>query len=693
MVKKKKKIKKNNSPTKARNKKLKKPENDSLDKELVIDSGEETVDKELVIDLGEETIEVPEFSKKDLPTKKKSSKKLKQEKEEITEWSMDEMKQEIDETRKDDKQIEKELNEIYGVEDGTMPDMKSFEEKKRSPWLMASFVLIISCLVLGLVAWLGFFVFQPQTRFSEEDVILTVSGEEEITSGQEVTYRIRYNNDQNVPLAKVLLQIRYPEGFVFDRAEPEPTGDGNDEWTLGSLEEHASGYIDIFGKMYGSLEEKQSFRAFLNYIPSNFSSEFQKVNTLSVLVQDSPVIMTIDSPKEVSIGTESEFVIKLENKGTSSTENLALLIEPGEGFSIKSGEPRADDENQYKWTIDEIEDTQEIKITGVFGETVGDSDKGAITFKLLSWKDSDMDGDGYVIQEILQEVDISRTEVSVGMVINGTISDFSVQPGDVLNVSLVIRNNGGEPIKNIKARTILDGPSSDSKSILNWAEITDEADGWVVGEQLSSKIRRGTIEWTGSKVPKLYQLNPGDEVIIDFSLPVKDSEIIHLIDFTNYEITASVVLDYFKGDEEKELSGDEMKILINSDASIAVQDEIDGVGSGTEKHNITWIVENTFHELKDIRVEADLFGDVEFLEDSTILPAGKVEYDEAKKKIVWVVDSMPTSLDILALQMVLSLVPNPSQTNLTSKVRFTATDVITGETITLVGDEVLLNGE
>ena len=36
---------------------------------------------------------------------------------------------------------------------------------------------------------------------------------------------------------------------------------------------------------------------------------------------------------------------------------------------------------------------------------------------------------------------------------------------------------------------------------------------------------------------------------------------------------------------------------------------------------------------------------------------------------------------------------NPSQTNLSSKVRFTATDTVTEEVITLVGDEVLLNVE
>jgi hypothetical protein len=631
------------------------------------------------------------FVKKDLKKKKRKGAIVdKPEEKEPVEKKSEETPLVFNGARKNDQEIEAELNEIYSNGDGTMPDMSNFEKKKHNRLFTAVATLVISCLFLAAVAWAGFFMFQPQSRFSEEDVILSVSGDEEVIAGQETHYRVRYRNAQNVPLAKVSLQVRYPEGFVFERAEPVPTNDKNDEWILNSLEEQASGYIDVWGKMYGDLEKKQSFRVFLNYIPSNFSAEFQKVATLSTQVMDSPVSLSVVGPAQASVGGETELTVVLENKNSSSTENLALVMEPGDYFTIKSSEPKADEGNQYQWSIAKLEGKREIKISGVFGETLNE-EKAKIIFKLLSWKDGDRSVEGYVIQNFTQETAISKTEVSANLVINGTVSNFSIQPAEVLNSSVVIKNNGGSVIKNISARVVFDAPAAGNKSLLKWESLADEADGKIVGEQISTGVRRGSIEWTSRQVPALGSLDPGEEVIIDFSLPLKSAEDIDLTDFVGYEIMSGVEIKYEKDNEQKILSSNQIKLLVNSDVTVGVQDE-KSMASGKTKHEVTWIVNNSFHELKDIVVEADLYGDISWQASDLVVPAGEASYDTEKQKVTWRVGSMPTSLDVLALQFAVVINrENPSQTNLASKVRFTAIDVVTGETITIAGDEVLLN--
>ena len=103
---------------------------------------------------------------------------------------------------------------------------------------------------------------------------------------------------------------------------------------------------------------------------------------------------------------------------------------------------------------------------------------------------------------------------------------------------------------------------------------------------------------------------------------------------------------------------------------------------------------NHFHELENIKLEADIYGDIEWHEDDLVVGAGEIVYNEENKKLIWNIDTMPTALDIIALQFGVTLrSQNPTQTNFTSKVIFEATDTITGEQILMTGKEILLNAE
>ena len=77
--------------------------------------------------------------------------------------------------------------------------------------------------------------------------------------------------------------------------------------------------------------------------------------------------------------------------------------------------------------------------------------------------------------------------------------------------------------------------------------------------------------------------------------------------------------------------------------------------------------------------------------DQVTAPAGEAKFDDKTKKLVWTIPTMPTSVDVLALQFPIILQSkNSTQTNLTSKVKVQATDTVTGQSIIKVGDEVLL---
>lgn len=588
----------------------------------------------------------------------------------------------------EDVKIEKELEAIYRNGDGSMPDMADFEKKPRRSLLRALLVLLFTCVFFGAVVWAGFFIFQPQSKFNENDVILEITGDEQIQAGQLAHYRIRYRNAQSVPLNKANLEARYPDGFIFKEASQTAMNEKNDTWALGAISSQFGGYIDIYGYLYGNFGQKQSLRVFLNYYPSNFSSEFQKVAIFNSEIIGSPVEMEVTAPSEVAAGAEVEFTVAL-TKPQEPVKNLALVMEPGGNFNKTSSTLKSDKDNQYQWNFIELSDKQEIKIRGAFNPT---EEKVEVKFRLLGWKDDNRQEDGYVFVEKTTTLAVLKTELSANLAINGSVADFTVKPGETLTTSMVLKNAGGTALKNLQARLVFETPSFNNRSILDWQQLQDSADGIVTGEQVNAQTRRGIITWTAKQIKALARLDPNKEINIDLSIPIKGAKDTDLTQFISYLASAIVEVKYENGDGRKLISSPLIKMTIDSDLSFEARHAIGVNGNNQEMHKVTWILTNSFHELKNIELRADIYN-VDWLpEEAQVVPAGKFAWDKLNTEVVWKIDAMPTNVDVLALQFGLALKSeNPSQTNLTSKVKITAEDAVTGQQIVLSGDEILLN--
>lgn len=616
---------------------------------------------------------------------------------------------EEDDTKEDDKEIQdeegnkiefegierntdKNLVEIYENNDGTMPDMKNFKKSHRSKTLKAFFVLLFACLTLAFVAWAGFFVIKPQSQFSEEDVILAISGEEKTSVGQNVKYRIRYRNVQNVSLSKAELEIKYPNGFVFVQSNPSPSGEQKDKWDLGKINAQAGGYIDIEGKMFGDVGGKQSFRVFLNYKPANFSSDFQKVESLTVEMLESPIELSIEMPEKVMVGKDIDIILKIKPKSTT-VNNLKIIVEPEVDFNKKTSEPASEPYNQYEWKLSVLDKETEIKFTGSFNTADPNKENSKLIFKVITYPDGKENEEGFVLVNQEKTVYYIKNFIVAQLAVNGSAGDFIATPGDVLNTSLSIKNFSEDSFEDLKVKLSFITPSYQKKSLLDWAKIVDDSDGNITGEQIDEQTRRGDIVWDKRKIKKLAKIESNSEPLtIDVALPIRDMEIMDITQFKTSEI--KILAEVVLGGEENSgqvISTNEIIVTVNSDLKMEVEDSVLQINN-KEEHTISWILTNNFHELKDIRLEADLYGDFVWKEDLLNVPAGKVEFDNETKKLVWTIDSMPLTVDTLALQFGLLLnSKNPTQTNLTSKVKIKATDVITGKDIIKVGDEILLN--
>ncbi len=589
--------------------------------------------------------------------------------------------------RSNTREINRAITSIYQDDQGRLPNMKKIQIKKSHPFLKFLFTVLILGGLLAATAWVGFFVLPSGNKFSESNLDFNIAGPKTLNLNATSTYTITIYNHQNISIKNVVLSMRYPAGFVFLESSQAAQNAGHNEWDLGEITSNKKMVLTISGKNYGAPASTQSWRGLLTYQPSNLNSTLQKTAILNTVFGSSLQIISA-GPDKATIGTEVEYNFSVQASKDWQPDKLDLALILPSNFSITSSTPVL---NKNRWLI----------------ELNGPSSTPLSNLKLsVRGKFSDGGTDSAVLKSILylpvkelnQNVEVANSELTTAIAknslaftvaINGTLKNFSTHPGEMLNISLNIKNSSAGDISKATVKFTMTGPAIGKQTLIEWAAITDASDGDIQGKQISGAIRQGEIIWDSKKIPALAKIKAGGEVNIDFSLPIKGADKISLADIKETKIAVASNLAYTDAaGAEDSLSGNPIDITLNSDLNFEMRHSVDSSG-GAEKHDIKWILNNTFHPLKNIKLTADVYGDITW--NGGQAPAGELKYDETKKTATWIVPEMPDSVDVLALPFSLTLnKKDPTQNLLIGKVHITAEDTVTGETIDFMADGINL---
>ncbi|PIT87327.1 MAG: hypothetical protein COU31_03540 [Candidatus Magasanikbacteria bacterium CG10_big_fil_rev_8_21_14_0_10_40_10] len=586
--------------------------------------------------------------------------------------------------------FEKQLTSIYEDNSGNMPNMKRIKVKKERPMLKFFSGLIIIVGLLAAVAWAGFFILPNTANFSEDKVSLQIKGPAQITLGATTTYAITYENNQATQLENAVLNITYPKGFLFVSSSLKAKNIGHNEWDIGIIKPNEKKTITIIGFTYQNEKEAESWRVFLTYQPQKYNYKAQKIATLSVKLTEFPFGLTVTGPKEAQANSDVEYTYKLENKNKAKVGLVYVKPTLDKNFYISTSSPTLD--KNGRWPVDTSTTTAKnsysFTIKGRYANTTQkQADMGADLIIVLPSDQSQT----YILAQTKTSTNLSADSLTLSLNINDKSADFSAQPGDALVFKLSFKNGSIEELKNAQLELKIDAPSADNRSVMDWSNITDKYDGDITGAQLSSDIRRGNINWDKNKITKLSELIPNDTVEIQVNLPIRDISQFDLTKLKNYLIEASATLTYQNSAREtKSLVSNPIKITINSDLEFETRATKSTTTNG-QTHSIQWVLTNNFHELKDIKLTADLYGQADWKLNG-IAPAGLASFNSSTKKITWTIDKMPlTTVNVLALPFTVTIQnPNPSQETLVSKVSLQAQDTVTGQTIQLTGEEIKL---
>jgi len=585
------------------------------------------------------------------------------------------------------KEISDKIAKIYEDDRGKIPNMKEIKYRRKNPLLrFAAFLIFISG-VMAISAWAGFFYFPQGAKFSEEKISLSIEGPFETELGSTSTFKILIRNELDTPLKNISLNINYPEGFVFGSSDIPAQNVGKTEWILSDIPSYSVSELKISGQNFGSLNQQGSLRVFLNYQPGSLNSKMQKIATFSTRIASSPFVLTAKTQDRAAFGSNFEINYTLENKGSFIPEKMFLSFKIPENFSITSSTPALDKDN--KWLVSATSSAsypQNFKIIGRFNGEIDatTSLKAVLELPLLFLRQT------YQVGQIENQISLTRTSYLINLAINGAMNDFNSKPGESLNITVNFKNAGKTSVKNALIVLKLDAPSIKKISILDWPEITDPLDGNIIGKQINDTLRNGTITWNKTNLKDLAEIKAGQEINIDLKLPIKNDEKIELDDLKEFKIATIAEISFT--DETKivkTVASNPIKITLNSDFSFEKRVLVAQNGSGKDQRDITWVLSNTFHPLKNIELTAEVYGDVTFV--SSTLPAGKLTYDPKEKIITWKIDEMPESVDVLAFPFTIIInKKNPSQQVLVSKIKIQAEDATTAQLITFMGTETLL---
>lgn len=586
--------------------------------------------------------------------------------------------------------ISKQLAQIYQDESGHLPDMKKIKIKKTHSAFKTFFGILLFGGVLAAAAWVGLFFMPGNQKFAEDKIEMHISGPATTIAGATTTYTIAYENNQGVDIKKAILNVQYPDGFVFSQSSLEAKNLGHTEWDVGSIPAGKKKELSITGIMYGSVGQKQSLRAFLTYQPANFGSELQTASIMDITTDKSPFTLTVAGSNKTTVGNASEYIFTLKKQADSAISKIEIKPSWPKNFALASSSPALT--KDLTWVVEpgktqtSAADTWTYKLTGNFSSS--SQETGDISGALLVSANNKT----FSLLDNKITTELAQNDVNFNLAINGSLTNFNIQPGGNLNLTLSLKNQSSETIKNATVHLSLTGPAIKKQTLIDWPKIKDTYDGDIRGTQINDTLRKGEIIWDKNKIPELASVAKGKEITIDISLPLRDASAIDLSALGNsFTITALADVSFRDvADKAQSISSNQIAMTVNSDLAFEARDSVSGSGAGA-KHQINWVLTNNFHPLKNVTLVADVFGDVS-VSLPEAAPAGEINYNAGTKKITWNIPAIPESVDVLALPFSITLNKiNPTQNLLISKVHVQAEDTVTGEKLDFMGEELPLN--
>ena len=544
---------------------------------------------------------------------------------------------------------------------------------------------------IGVLIIISFIVFlMGRGSFKENSLELKIDGPPEASSGDLVTYKIKYRNNNSISLKNVNLNLFYPSDSIIIR-ENETVKLTNESFDIGNLDGKESGEKEITLYIVGDRGNIKNIKANLNYRAENLSSVFKKEVSFNTNITNIPIPLTLVATPTVINGQKTTYLLDYRNQSNEDFQNLRLTIEYPSGFSPNKYTPKPSITSGKisTWEIKSLKSGESGRIS-VEGIINGNERESKPVYVILQRQTETATGNIYIDFEKAESSSvISSPILALNFTVNDSI-DYTAHLADTLRYKLKFTNNSQENLGNFNLSLKLDGSMYDLTTV--------KSSGFF-------DSRENTIFWNPSVIPALNLLQSGQSGTAEFEvrlknsfssgLGAKDSFVKAIAHIETTSVPASLDLDKLVADNEliTRISTAPIfsqKILIN-DAVFGSKGPYPPKVDQETYFAILWNLINPANDVSHAKITATLAPGVKWVNQvrvkgTQITPS----YDSRLNSVTWDLGNLPAGtgvgFDPYELSFQISITPSVNQVNqqpaLIKNVRFEGVDTFTQEKIT-----------
>ena len=249
-----------------------------------------------------------------------------------------------------------------------------FARHQRSIWLTLGGTALA---VAGLLAFILFFGNTIEEPEYTGDVRVEIIAPEESVSGSEMSFTVSISNLGSVKLTNAKIEMFYPAGFAFLRAQIPGDSGADDTGRTFNLPDVPRGEnlsLVIIGRLEGNVQEIKTIKTRLHYLPENFNSVFLATASASIVILPPDISLRVLGPSSIISGQVIEYEVEIRNISMEEFRNLSLELSYPPGFSFLEATHPPSGTGEKTWEIDNLSpaDTKTVRVKGRMTEKPGE---------------------------------------------------------------------------------------------------------------------------------------------------------------------------------------------------------------------------------------------------------------------------------------------------------------------------------
>ncbi len=196
-------------------------------------------------------------------------------------------------------------------------------------------LLIASVIFCVIAVGIGAYLFLNGSNLvSGNNIDISISGPVSIPGGEPVSFGIKVTNNNNVGLQLVDMSVAFPAGATDPNDSTKALS--THEQLLGDMPSGAATSTSVSAIIFGEENTQKEITVTLTYSINGSSAVFTKQQTYDVLINSSPITVSVSSFSSITSGQSFDMTVNLKSNSQDTLKNVILKAQYPFGYTFTS---------------------------------------------------------------------------------------------------------------------------------------------------------------------------------------------------------------------------------------------------------------------------------------------------------------------------------------------------------------------